>query len=193
MFRLIWIGVIVLCLIEFVSAYNLGVSPPSVDVNLTSGEKCVDFWVISRDYMGKIFVEDRWTDKNSDNILDYGKNAEDFGLKLRYDSKVDLISSKKVEICFSGGKDGDYYGLILFKTGEGSMEMASRVKVLSENSDNFIEESGFRGISGFIAFDEGSFALEDFVLVSSFGVSFGLLGFLIYLIRIRGKRTKEDY
>jgi len=172
-------------LFSFVSGYQLGVGPP--EINLKSGE-CLEIYVFSEDYSGEIEVSDRWAEKRGNSFGDYDLNAEEEGLDVRYFKNFELNGTGKSKICINGY--GKYYGLMLFRTVEGNLEVGTRIffdggGIMSRIGGSLISGRVMSDANGFL----GRFGAREAVLLSSFAVSLALLWFLFFILR--QNREKE--
>lgn len=130
------------------NAFNFSVGPDRLDINLIKDVRECRNFIINTDE--KLVVEDRWGYFNSFNPEDYGYFKEDLGITVRYDfSKYSL--NHILEICFSGSKLGEYYGLITFYSQNGRIN--TRVHMYVNRSgemesnllDGGMEKLGFSG------------------------------------------------
>jgi len=118
----------ILLLIFFVyfgEAYELGVSPQGIEFYGDTGEDiCEKAAIFSRNYAGDVSVGDRWAlDKNTD-VRNYNLSSSDIGLDLSYDRDFEINSNgNENEVCLNAKYGGKYYGVLLFRGEDGSVEV----------------------------------------------------------------------
>lgn len=168
--------------IDFVSAYQLGVSPS--EINIASGS-CGEIYIFSNDYIGEILVRDRWSMEREENFRDYLLKSDELGIRVDYEDDFYLNGIVRKKFCFSGS--GKYGGILVFEAVEGNVAVGVRINFNGKpNLRSFIsgmsigsEQSG--NVSGF--------GVREMVLVSSLGVSLALV-FLLFAV-LRAKRSEK--
>ena len=122
-------------LLPSVSALELGISPPEVKfegkVNQEICEKIKLFSSKSVSLIGEI----KMTEENSRDLTKYTLNEKEFDIEFEYPKKIENFTETEVEVCVNGGKEGEYYGVILFRGESSSVGVGSWV-VVSLSGEN---------------------------------------------------------
>lgn len=145
-----WLIVFVLIFTFYLSsAYELGISPSDMALDGRAGEKiCRDFAVFSKDYNGKVVIADRWSFIKSQNAENYNLSSKEIGLEINYKRSVDLSDERlESEVCFKFNYGGNFYGILLFRTEEGDVEIVVPIYAsitgnkMPENNSNVTDKN----------------------------------------------------
>lgn len=198
--RYIIVMVVFVLIIDFSSAYGLGLSPAELGFDINSKNKsCSKIVLISQDYRGDIAVSDVWDDGSGN----YSFNAGDNGLKVSYTKEFSVVRKKTLNVCVSGKQDGSFKGFLLFKALNGSLEVGGKLFVnvsgmnagAADNEENLTslveEDMGLTGaaiLTGEENFDFsfwGIIAVEEVFLLGS-------AGFFAFAVARKVRKRKED-
>lgn len=155
--------------LEFVSPLELGLSPAHFEIETNVGETACKNISLNSDRAIVILVNNKWAKTESRNLKDYNLSSENFGIEVT-EEKIFLDKKKETEVCFSGEKAGNFYGVILFESENGYAGVGSWVElnVVAEN-----KKSGL--ITGELIKDFGAnnfFVLGSLSLVIEAGILF---------------------
>lgn len=91
--------------INLISAQSAGVSPTKIELNLIDlKQKCEIVWI---DLPGQVNVEIFWSDRFSENPLDYNLRSDQIGVLFTYKE----VNLGEYNFCFQGTNKGRYYGV----------------------------------------------------------------------------------
>jgi hypothetical protein len=109
---------IVLSVIPIINASQLGISPSNLYFNGTVGKENCDEIKITSDYVGNLIGELKWARFSSKEIKYYNLDGNYFQISEKYPEKIYFEGKdrKTFEICFNGKKQGNYSGLLIYKT-----------------------------------------------------------------------------
>jgi hypothetical protein len=111
---LILLFCLALFLFSNIGAYELGVSPPRFEFNLSSGERqCGGITIFSDNYVGGLILTD-----NLDNSL-----------KVNYPDRIYLDKNSKVSFCVIANEIGRFEGNLLFRTENANIEVGCKINV----------------------------------------------------------------
>jgi len=167
--------ILALFFINLISAGTLQISPKEFSFNLTKGEtSCQTIKIVSDNMIETI--EDRWSLIESKELKDYTKKAKNLGLEIFYNYN---IVNDKHEFCVSSNKVGEYYGAILYSSGNLGIGSWIKLEVHGESFGERIQSMG--RITGGVIGGRGVYlglGLWTFILSI-------ILGYLILRLRKR--------
>ncbi|MBT4257878.1 hypothetical protein HOD88_01695 [archaeon] len=105
-------------LISFSSSLELKASPSQLNFEGLENENICKTLTIFTDSKSIILGEDRWAEKGimDRTFLNHKLESSDLDLKIDYPKNKEIFGSEKIKICISGEKDGNYHGILLYKT-----------------------------------------------------------------------------
>lgn len=122
----------------FVSAAQLSISPPELFINGTIGKENCHELRIGFDSAGNLIGDITWSLNSSRERKDYILKSDDLNLLENYPKNVYFKDRDKkiINICFDGEKQGNYNGLLIYKTDRGYAGIGIWIHLILENNKN---------------------------------------------------------
>ena len=173
--------VMLIFLINFVSANEIGISPAKIDFIGKVGDAiCKEITLFTKD-KEVLSGEDRWSAKDSKELKDYNLRADEFGIEIDYIKSIEFKGSQNVEVCIRGLESGFYYGALIYQVDSAGVGMWIKVNISGD--ENKKTNPGIVRLTGNVISDNNSgmfvFAVGEVIfLVIIFIV-------LVYIVRKR--------
>jgi len=171
----------IILLISFVSASEIGISPSKLEFSGKVGEViCYDITLIADD-KEVLIGKDRWSLRDSKELNDYNSRADEFGIEIDYIKSIEFKGSQDVEVCLRAIEPGIYYGALVYQAGSAGVGTWIRVTI---SEDREKTETGNAGITGKVINENNSG-----IFVLAFGeVLFLVIIFILLIFIIRKRR-----
>ncbi|OGJ13293.1 hypothetical protein A3K82_01925 [Candidatus Pacearchaeota archaeon RBG_19FT_COMBO_34_9] len=170
---------------QLICSLELGISPAYLNLETRTGKEICENMTIYSDRNIDIIIKDRWTEAGkSRELKDYNLSAEDMGIKIIFPERIHVSANKKenIKICFSGEKEGIFYGAVLFDSEGGYATIGSWISlnVTEGEKKNFISLTGMTiGAKKSISY-----------IMSGLSVAL-LIVLIVLLLKLKNKRKKE--
>ena len=171
--------VMLIFLISFVSANEIGISPSKIDFIGKAGDViCNNIELTTKD-KEVLSGEDRWSAKDSKELKDYNMRADSLGIEIDYIKTIEFKGSQDVEVCLRA-LAGTYYGALIYQVDSAGVGIWIKINI-SDGGEK--TKPGIVRLTGNAISDGGSgmlvFAVGEVIfLVVIFAV-------LIYIVRKR--------
>jgi len=112
---------IIILIIELTNASQLSISPAELFINGTlEAENCQEI-KITNDYAGNLIGDIKWARTQSREVKDYNLNGYYFEIATKYPKHIYFGEKdrRSYKICFSTKKEGEYNGLLIYRTEKG--------------------------------------------------------------------------
>ncbi len=108
---------ILVCLIQIISAAQLKLSPTYLNLNGNVNEKICGNVEIYSSFEGFLISDTKWSEIKSKDIKKYKRSSLDSNIETYFSDKIKVVNSKNNEIfCFVFKKGGDYYGALILSS-----------------------------------------------------------------------------
>lgn len=143
-------------LFNVVEGFEIGVSPPIININGTNGEKiCNNITLIaSEDYDVGFDLSDAWSDRKrrSKDITKFNINSENYNVETEYPSNITLEYNITKRACFTFRSSGYKQGLLFFDAKERNLKLGVWIVGNIYENDTLTEQNtqnnySFLGIS----------------------------------------------
>jgi hypothetical protein len=162
----------------FLNAIELGISPEEIRVDAKVEELgCSNFSLFGNvNFLGEV----KWSKIETKDLREYILSSEDLDIAINFPDKA---KEGKHEICFTGKREGNYYGVLLYKAEGTGYGIGTWIKLnLKEDRKTLgFTSSGF-SIKGIKSLKE-----NNKILIFNVFLNFFTLIFLIYLSKLRRK------
>lgn len=124
---------ILILLLNNVSAIKISLSPAHINLSgKINTEICQKISLLS-DKKVTFYGEDKWSLKNEkNNLAGYTLNSEDINIKVSYPKKVSA-QTRQFDFCINSEKEGNFYGILYYKSATGAGGIGSLVKLNISN------------------------------------------------------------
>ncbi|MBS3091383.1 hypothetical protein J4217_02970 [Candidatus Pacearchaeota archaeon] len=181
-----------LLLFEYVDAFEMSVSPPSIDFSLGIAQRECMTIDISLSKPGFVYVGDYWSEEDIKDLDFYVFNAREMNLLPNYTERMFISSNRSVNFCILGAENGIYRGVLTVEPENRNLKVGIWLNVkISTEKDNNISEQNFKSITGSIVSGDNKL---DFGIIMLFGmiiVNLLLLILLFLLFRLKKRRIEE--
>ena len=108
----------IIILISFVSAVQIGISPPQIEFEGNVGEKICKTIKLFSEQEERFIGTDRWSNEKYfvKDINKYNINSSTIGIEFDYPRELISKEKSEIEICVKGDNPGEYYGAIIYST-----------------------------------------------------------------------------
>lgn len=127
--RIVLLFLLIIFLMQLISSLGIGISPAYINLEAKIGEKICNEVTVYSDRSINITIESRWTDNDSRNLRNYNLRKENLKIELISPEKIFVSSRENIEICFIGGREGNFYGAILFDSENGYASVGSWINL----------------------------------------------------------------
>ncbi|VVB79489.1 Uncharacterised protein [uncultured archaeon] len=180
---------VTLALSCLVSALQISVNPTDMVLKVqTEKEVCINI-TVSSDQATIILVSDKWGRSKSDQINSYGMTRDQLAIKAFVPDKV-IIGAKEekdVEVCFTPGGEGTFYGVIVFESFNKQAVTGSFIELKS----SYQTSMGDATLLGMTHQDIKPVDPKQTLIAISFLNTLFLICVLIYLLRAISRKKKK--
>jgi len=188
--------VLLILLVDGVSAYGFSVSPGILNMDLQVGEQqcgLVDIYAKNQIFS----IGDRWAYEKSNDVSRYNLTSFDVGVNSIYDSDVFIAGNKRIKVCFSTEKEGIYHGILMISPVEKNAEIGVWVNLVVGNLKRVLNNSGVVLPITVEDIEEGSDSVEryrlDFSKVLFFEMDFMFfMSLILFFMLLKLRKIKEE-
>ncbi|MEK6890896.1 MAG: hypothetical protein AABX03_02055 [Nanoarchaeota archaeon] len=116
--KFIFLALALLILTSGVYANSLGLSRANLEFVGDIGEEVCKELIIFSGESVSVSGEDRWSLKNSKELSDYTKYADELKIDINYPESVNFNKKETVNVCITGNENGKYHGVLIYKDPE---------------------------------------------------------------------------
>jgi hypothetical protein len=126
-------------LISFASAFELSISPPQIDFNLTANHESCSQINVYLEKPDTLIGADKWAQKGitERKFSLHTLSSKDLGLKVNYPKRLQAQNLTKINVCISAKNAGFYHGLLLYKTESSKSGVGIWINLNVTNSEIF--------------------------------------------------------
>jgi hypothetical protein len=122
-----------------VYAYSIGISPVNLSFDISENEApCKSIIVFTKGYDGTIYIKDLWSNSNISvkDLSEYYLSSRILNITISYLNEFEIHNKEKIDICVSGRKSGNFYGIIIISTKDG-VAIGNWIDVHVDNKKHF--------------------------------------------------------
>ncbi|MFA5020101.1 MAG: hypothetical protein WC533_03295 [Candidatus Pacearchaeota archaeon] len=128
--KIILLFVLSLLLCAEVSCLKISVYPAHININGNKGERICQKIIVLSDSKIEVYAEDKWAIATSKGRLsDYNLSSSYLGITAIYPKQISITKEKEIDFCIVSQKEGNYSGVLIFKSAEGYAGIGSLIQV----------------------------------------------------------------
>lgn len=187
--KVVFLGIIGLVLLSvLVSAFNISLTPNKIQLQTQPEKQVCTNISINSEQASIVSIKDFWGRSSSDQINSYGMSRDAVAVKAMIPSRevVGAREIKTIEVCFTPGGEGTFYGVIVFE----SFNKQAKNGFFVELKASFQTSTGEINLMGMEHRDIKPVSTEQTIIAFSILTTIFLICILIYLLRVGSKKTK---
>lgn len=131
----------------FVSAYEMGITPPSLALETSPGREVCEEFTLILDKKISEEIEIKFSEKESKKVPDYIYSAEDLEVEFDFDELDEEDGRKVYEFCLTPTYSGEHHALIIAKA-EGKNVAVGMWVAIDVSGKKFIPSLPEKNVSG---------------------------------------------